>query len=89
MSILDSLFNSEVLQEKAFGIFKKMMSDKGLEFIVLRVDGDGNMELSMYKPGEASITIAGAVHPIEATPAETKIFKTKKANGKTDNKKRK
>lgn len=58
MSIFGNIFENPALKNAAFGQLKKLIKSENLGLIVVRLNADTDeLEIDMYKPGEAVITV--------------------------------
>lgn len=55
MGMLDGLLSNPVVTKALFGQLKGLFKEKNLEFIALRLDADGEVELEMHQVGESRI----------------------------------
>lgn len=74
MSLLDTFLNNDTVRKMAFGQLKGLFQEKDLEFIIVALDGDGEVVLDMYAKGEAVITPLNreGVSKIEKGPVAVK-----------------
>lgn len=64
MSIFGNLFENPTIKSAAFGQLKKLIKSENLGLIVVRLNPETDeLEIDMYKPGEAVITVE---HPEQA-----------------------
>lgn len=52
---LDNLLSNPVIGKALFGQLKGIFTEKDLDFIMVRLDEQGEVELLMYKSGEAVV----------------------------------
>ncbi len=58
MSLFGSVFDNPAIKNAAFGQLKKLIKSENLGLIVVRLNAaTDELEIDMYKPGEAVITI--------------------------------
>lgn len=58
MSLLGNIFENPVIKKAAFGQLKSLIKSENLEFIIVKLDPvDGELEIEMYAPGEATILL--------------------------------
>lgn len=55
MSLLEGILGNETIQRMAFGQLKGLFESKQLDFILVKLDAQGEVELELYKKGEAKI----------------------------------
>lgn len=69
--ILEGILGNSVVQKLAFGQLKGLFVEKNLDFILVRLDQDGEIELAMYEKGEAAV-----VHRMLADPEPDRVPKS-------------
>lgn len=55
MSLLESILGNSTVANLAFGQLKNLFAEKNLEFIAVKLDENGEVELELYKKGEATV----------------------------------
>lgn len=55
MGMLDSFLGNETVQRLAFGQLKGLFAEKNLDFILVKLDAQGEIELEMYRRGEGIV----------------------------------
>lgn len=57
MGVIDTIANNPLMKTVLFGQLKKVFKDGNVEFIVVRLDGAGEIMVDLYEKGEAEITV--------------------------------
>lgn len=61
MSLFSNIFDNPGIKNAAFGQLKKLIKSENLGLIIVRLNAETDeLEIDMYKPGEALITV---IHP--------------------------
>lgn len=55
MGILDSILGNPVIGKALFGQLKGLFTERGLEFILVKLDANGEVELELHKKGESRV----------------------------------
>jgi hypothetical protein len=79
MSLFGNIFENPAIKNAAFGQLKKLIKSENLGLIVVRLNHDTDeLEIDMYKPGEAVINIETVTQP------ETLLLTEKPADNAND-----
>jgi hypothetical protein len=79
MSLFGNIFENPAIKNAAFGQLKKLIKSEHLGLIVVRLNPDtDDLEIDMYKPGEAVITV-------QMTAPETPLLLTENTPENADN----
>jgi hypothetical protein len=82
MSIFGNIFENPALKNAAFGQLKKLIKSENLGLIVVRLNPDTDeLEIDMYKPGEAVITVEQVI----TAPEENQFLIPEKTTPDADN----
>jgi len=64
MGLLGNVFDNPAIKNAAFGQLKKLIKSENLGLIVVRLNQETDeLEIDMYKPGEAVISIHATTAP--------------------------
>lgn len=55
MGLLDGILGNKVVKDLAFGQIKKIFKEGNVDFIVLRLDHNGEIVVELYEPGDAVV----------------------------------
>lgn len=85
--MLDGILSNPTIQKLAFGQLKGLFSEKNLDFILVKLDDQGEIELEMHKVGESRIIpaliVSDTVDSPTAIPVRPERLRlTKKKGGK-------
>lgn len=82
MSLFSGIFENPAIKNAAFGQLKKLIKSENLGLIIVRLNHETDeLEIDMYKPGEALITV---IHPDDLPVGEAPKLLTEKPEENAD-----